>query len=83
MKDKYNSHEEFWKDYKIEHQLCPKCGYIPHSTTLVAYIVNLDKPEDFRDLNSCICQNCGDRHKMHDRISISYLRDKKIKNILE
>ena len=71
MKDKYGSYDEFWKDYEIEHQFCPKCGSKPHSTTLVAYIVNLNKPEDFQDRNSCICLNCGDRHKMHDRVNIS------------
>ena len=61
-------HDKFKKEYKLKHQFCPKCGHSSCTTTLVAYVLYLDKKEDYKDLNRCECLNCGDRHSAHDRI---------------
>jgi hypothetical protein len=61
--------DNFKKEYHEKHKLCPKCGAVQHSTTLVDYILYLDKKEEYKDLNSCVCSECGDKHKEYDRIS--------------
>lgn len=50
---------------------CPKCGSESYSTTLVGYILNMDKKEDYKDKNRCVCQECGDVHTTHDRLSVT------------
>jgi len=70
-------HDNFKKEYHEKHKLCPKCGTSQHSTTLVAYILNLDKKEEYKDLNSCVCSECGDRHTEHDRINIQQFNELK------
>lgn len=64
--------EEFRKEYNEEHAACPKCGSKRHSTTLVAYIINMSAKELYKDKNRCTCSDCGDVHITHDRIKISY-----------
>lgn len=62
--------DDFKKEYNEKHKLCPKCGAIQHSSTLVAYILYSDKKEEYKDLNACVCSECGDKHTAHDRISV-------------
>jgi hypothetical protein len=38
--------------------------------TLAGYIVDLSKPEEYKDLNKSTCNDCGDVHTVHDRISL-------------
>lgn len=59
---------KFMKEYHRMHALCPKCGASNHSSTLVGYILNLDKKEEYKDLNNCVCSNCGDKHTAHERV---------------
>jgi len=61
---------KFMKQYKKNHEVCPKCGSKSHSTTLVDYVFYADKKEDYKDLNLCICSDCGDRHTMHERVNV-------------
>lgn len=58
-------YKEFMKKYHILHECCPKCGAIEHSTTFMGYIKN---GNDFKDLNTCVCSNCGNKHICHERI---------------
>jgi len=39
-------HDNFIKEYSEKHKLCPKCGASQHSTTLLSYILYLDKKEE-------------------------------------
>jgi len=63
-------YREFMDEYKKQHAACPECNSIRHSTTLVGYILNMDKKEEYKDLNNCCCSNCHDRHKAHDRVPL-------------
>jgi superfamily II helicase len=63
-------YHKFMDKYKKKHAVCPKCGAAEHSTTIMGYVLNSDKKEEYRDLNNCVCSNCGDKHTTHDRISI-------------
>jgi len=56
------------KEYRDDHALCPKCGSEGHTSTLAGFILDTDHPEQYKDLNNCVCYNCGDRHTTHERI---------------
>lgn len=77
--DRYDA---FMKEYNSLHKCCPKCGSEPHMTTLVGYLLDLDHTEDYKDLNRCTCTKCGDSHTMHERISISDVRNNKLDRII-
>jgi RNase P subunit RPR2 len=62
-------YETFMMEYRIKHEVCPKCGTKPHMSTLVGYTFNSSEPESYKDLNRCTCTNCDDVHTYHDRIS--------------
>jgi hypothetical protein len=64
---KYTS---FMNQYRKDHALCPKCKNSCHYSTLVSFAYNTDKPEEYKDLNKCVCSKCGDKHIGHERISI-------------
>lgn len=69
-------YDKFKKHYKEDHKYCPNCGSIECSTTLAGYIVNMDKLDEYKDLNKCQCLNCKDIHLRHDRISLGNLNKK-------
>lgn len=58
----------FMREYHSKHECCPKCGNKQHTTTLVGYILNWDKKDEYKDLNRCVCTKCGDNHSAHDRV---------------
>lgn len=60
--------KNFLKEYKINHAKCPKCGAESHSTTYVGYILHMDKKDEYKDLNKCVCSECGNVHTTHDRV---------------
>ena len=60
---------ELMAQYKSDHEVCPKCGSKGHSSTYMGYVMDMEKPEDYKDLNSCVCSECDYAHKTHDRIS--------------
>jgi len=69
-------YETFMKEYRIKHEVCPKCGTKPHNSTLMGYIFNSSEPDEYKDLNRCTCSNCGDNHTYHERISLEEFNNK-------
>lgn len=69
--------KKFYEEYKLKHKFCPKCGCEKYSTTLVGYVLNIDKVDEYKDLNVCKCLNCGNTHVMHDRIENNNIKKKK------
>lgn len=61
-------YDAFMKQYTLDHARCPKCGSKAHSTTYVGYILHMDRKDEYKDLNRCVCSNCGDVHTTHDRV---------------
>jgi len=61
--------DKFKEEYKKNHKMCPKCNTLQHSTTLVAYVLDMDKKEEYKNLNKCVCTNCGNIHTTHDRVA--------------
>lgn len=59
------------KEYHLNHALCPKCGAKGHSTTYMGYIINTAKKDEYKDLNRCVCSECGDVHTTHDRVKLN------------
>lgn len=75
-------YDDFMREYEEKHARCPKCGDSGSYTTLVGYILNMDKKDDYKDLNRCICTKCNDAHTKHDRIpSKNYMRKIKLNEI--
>lgn len=64
-----NRYSEFMNQYHNQHKYCPECGCEHYTTTLVAYILNWDKRDEYKDNNKCVCSKCGDVHTTHDRVS--------------
>lgn len=62
-------YDEFMKEYHNQHKYCPKCGAMEHTSTLVGYPLNLDKKEEYKDMNRCECMKCGHHHSAHDRVA--------------
>jgi len=62
-------YREFMDKYNEEHEFCPKCGSKKHSTTLMGYPLIRGEEDKFRDLNQCVCTDCGDVHTTHERIN--------------
>lgn len=59
---------EFMEWYENEHALCPKCGSSEYYTTLVGFILDFNKLEEFKDKNKCTCIDCGNIHLRYNRI---------------
>ncbi len=66
--DKESEYDLFMKEYHKKHEVCPKCGSLSHTTTLVGYILNWEHKEKYMDKNRCTCLSCGDVHICHDRV---------------
>lgn len=72
---------KFKKEYNAARLFCPKCGSNSYTTTLVGYILDYEKPEDYKDRNMCTCEKCGDKHIFHDRVNEHYIRMKKLEEV--
>ncbi len=59
---------EFMDEYYKQHERCPICGAEEHLSTLVGYILDFDRKDEYKDMNSCECMGCGDKHSAHDRV---------------
>ena len=59
----------FMESYDKNHAVCPKCGSVDHSSTLSGYIFDINKPDEYQDLNLCECLKCGFECTCHERIS--------------
>lgn len=64
----HRKYRRFMEKYRKDHAACPKCGATDHSSTYVAYILNLDMAGEYKDLNDCVCSECGDKHTVHERV---------------
>lgn len=62
-----SEYSKFMKEYRTAHRACPKCGNTSHTTTLVAYILDMSRKDAYKDMNKCECI-CGDVHTVHDRV---------------
>lgn len=68
MLESMTDRQNFMKQYKEDHALCPNCGIEGyHTQTLTAFIFYNDRPEEYKDLNRCICMKCKNIHTYHDR----------------
>lgn len=63
-------YHSFMNQYNKDHALCPKCKHSSHTSTLVSYAYYNDNPEEYKDLNKCVCLFCKDTHTTHERVSI-------------
>ena len=61
-------YDKFKAEYYEKHECCPKCGSDSCMETLVDYILYMDKKDEYKDLNRCTCQECGNTHSRHDRV---------------
>jgi len=61
-------YDEFMCEYEDKHRYCPKCGHDDHTSTLVGYILDWGKKDEYKDMNRCVCIKCGDKHSKHDRV---------------
>ena len=66
--EREREYDKFMKQYRIQHKYCPKCGSVRHTSTLMGYILNMDHKDEYKDLNRCTCNDCGDIHTTHDRV---------------
>ena len=66
--ESFREYNEFMDGYKKKHKYCPECGGTSYSTTLVGYILNMDKQDEYKDENTCTCSVCGNRHTEHERV---------------
>lgn len=64
-REKYN---QFMIDYHKQHRVCPKCGSRDYRTTLLGFIFDERHPEDYKDKNSCQCNNCGWNGIVHNLV---------------
>jgi hypothetical protein len=60
---------EFRAEYKRKHSRCPKCSSTAYRVTLVGYILDMNKKEEYRDLNKVSCF-CGNECTVHDLIPL-------------
>ena len=62
-------YDNYMKEYRKNHNACPSCGSTgSYSTTLMGYILNMDKKDEYKNLNRCTCVSCGNVHTAHDRV---------------
>lgn len=57
----------FYEEYEERHRCCPECGSTKYNTTLLGMALYLDNMNEYEDTNRCICLDCGNKHKYHDR----------------
>ena len=65
-------HKDFMKAYHAEHEECPKCGSDKCRSSLFGFPLDSARPEDYKDLNTAKCMDCGDVHTIHDRVKIKF-----------
>jgi hypothetical protein len=63
---------EFMNEYKKLHECCPKCGSTKHASTFMGYVLNMDRKDEYKDLNHCTCTKCLDAHTVHERVPMTY-----------
>jgi phenolic acid decarboxylase len=62
-------YNDFMEVYHEQHKFCPNCGCEGnYSFTLMGYMLNMDKKDEYKDLNICNCQKCKNTHTFHERV---------------
>lgn len=56
------------KEYRENHRYCPECGSDKNSQTLVGTVLNLDKPNEYKDENRVSCAKCEWKGIVHDLV---------------
>jgi hypothetical protein len=79
MKMENNEYDLFMLNYNEQHKLCPNCGSVKHTTSLLNEVLDMDNKHEYEDLNKCECVDCGHIHTRHDRISKKSFANLKIK----
>lgn len=69
-------YENFMKEYRLKHAVCKICGSKEYNTTLVGYMFDRTKPEEYKDNNRCTCMKCGNVSSHHERISVEEFENK-------
>lgn len=69
MQEHREKSDEFHRKYALDHALCPECGYNRCSSTYAGYILDMSKPECYRDENDTVCGRCKHSCTAHERIS--------------
>lgn len=62
-------YDQFMSKYNSERKYCPKCKGKDYCTTLVCYVLDMNRKEEYKDKNKCECSSCGDTHYFHDRVA--------------
>ena len=68
LENKESDYKLFMDEYRKSHKRCPNCGSISYRMTLVAYSLDMNKKEDYKDLNKVNC-DCGNKCTVHELIS--------------
>lgn len=69
--ERNRSYKEFMDTYHAQHAACPRCGSVNGKSTLLVYVFNSGKPEEYRDLNRFTCHRCGNTHTVHERVPVA------------
>jgi hypothetical protein len=54
--------------YELEHECCPKCKAVEYAITLYWHPYVIREYSEHKDLNECICIQCSNIHKIHNRV---------------
>lgn len=71
LEERSREYDEFMVEYRKQHKCCPECGSTEYKSTLIGYVLNYDKKEEYRDMNKCECMKCGAKHSVHDRVPLT------------
>ncbi len=59
--------EDIRKRYHNNHSRCPSCHNTKFSSTYMGFILDMSKPEEYRDENKIVC-SCGWTGITHDLV---------------
>lgn len=63
-----STQERILSEYNDSHKCCPKCGSDKNTQTLMAFPLDLNNPEKYKDENRVTCLNCGWKGIVHDLV---------------
>ena len=61
-------YNEFMRRYRELHCCCPVCGSKNYTMTLVGFPLDSSKPEEYKNKNACVCQDCGWKGIAHELV---------------
>ena len=60
--------DDFRNEYHEKHKRCPICGGEHYSSTLIAYVLDMNNKESYKDKNHIECLGCGYKGIVHDLV---------------